>query len=198
MTKFYLIRHGEKDADDQLIVGRTPGIHLTPRGRAHGESIARHLAATEIKHVLCSPRERAIETAEPLARIHKTSVDVSPALEELHFGEWTGKSLTELEQIPGWRQFNSFRSTGRPPGGETMLDVQSRFVGEMLRLRAAYPHDEIALVSHGDPIRAALNYFIGAPLDLFHRIEISIGSVSVITLTEFDVRILRVNEVPEQ
>ena len=78
-----------------------------------------------------------------------------------------------------------------------MLDVQSRFVGEMLRLRAAFAHDEIALVSHGDPIRAAINYFIGAPLDLFHRIEISVGSVSVITLSEFEVRVLKLNEVPE-
>jgi broad specificity phosphatase PhoE len=69
-------------------------------------------------------------------------------------------------------------------------------VGEMLKLRTEFPNRAVAIVSHGDPIRAALNYFFGSPLDLFHRIEISIGSISVVTLSEREVRILRLNEVP--
>ena len=196
MTTFYLIRHGEKDADDQVMVGRTDGIHLTARGRRQADAIASTLRDVSIAHVVSSPRERARETAEPLAQAHGLHVEVRPAFEELHFGDWTGKTLTELAAVPEWTAFNAFRSAGQPPDGERMITVQDRVVGEMLKLRTEFPNRAVAIVSHGDPIRAALNYFLGSPLDLFHRIEISIGSISVVTLSDREVRILRLNEVP--
>ena len=196
MTTFYLIRHGEKDASDQVMVGRSDGIHLTSLGRRQAEAVAEHLRDVPIAHVVSSPRERAQETAEPLARRHRLSVDVREAFEELHFGDWTGQTLTERAAIPEWARFNEFRSVSQPPGGERMITVQDRVVGGMLTLRDEFPNQTVAIVSHGDPIRAALNYFLGSPIDLFLRLEISIGSVSVVTLSEHDVRILRLNEVP--
>ena len=77
-----------------------------------------------------------------------------------------------------------------------MVAVQARSVDEQLRRRSAFPYQRIALVSHGDPIRGALSYFLGAPLDLFERIETSIRSVSVITLFENAPQIHRLNDVP--
>jgi probable phosphoglycerate mutase len=40
----------------------------------------------------------------------------------------------------------------------------------------------VVAVSHGDLVRAALAHFLGVPLDLFQRIEIGHGSVSVVVL----------------
>jgi broad specificity phosphatase PhoE len=196
VTTFYLIRHGEKDADEQLIVARTRGIHLNGRGQRQAADIAAALGTSLIREVFSSPMERARETAEPLARKRNVEVRILEGLQEFEFGTWTGKSHQELAALPGLREFNEFRSATRPPGGETMLEVQTRFVGEMLRLRSEFPNDEIAVVSHGDPIRAAICYFLGMPLDLFDRIEISIGSISVITLTERGAQVTRMNQVP--
>jgi probable phosphoglycerate mutase len=42
----------------------------------------------------------------------------------------------------------------------------------------------VAVVSHGDLVRAALAYFLGIPLDLFQRIEIGHGSVSVVVVED--------------
>ena len=196
MTTFFLIRHGEKDADEQLMVGRTSGIHLTARGLRQAETIAEALCSCPIQLVLSSPLERARETAEPLAQRKGVEVEVSEALHEFGFGLWTGKSQCELATMPGWREFNEFRSGTRPPGGESMLEVQSRFVGGMLRLRTEFPQGSIALVSHGDPIRAAICHFLGMPLDLFGRIEISIGSISVMTLSGSGAQLVAMNRVP--
>jgi probable phosphoglycerate mutase len=77
-----------------------------------------------------------------------------------------------------------------------MIDVQARVAGEMIRLAGEYPSDEIALVSHGDPIRAVLCHFLGIPLDLFHRIEIGVGSISVITLGQHGSLVTSMNFIP--
>jgi len=194
MTTFYLIRHAEKDAPEDVLAGRTPGIGLSERGRRQAEAIARRLAAERIEVVGSSPVQRARETAEPIARTAGVEVQTLTGLHEIEFGEWTGKTFAELEAVESWRQFNRFRSGTRVPGGETIGEVQRRFVGEMLRLREAYPNSGVALVSHGDPIRMTLGYFLGAPLDLFERIEVGLASISVVAIEEFGARVLRMND----
>lgn len=194
MTTFHLIRHGEKEADDQLIVGRTRGIHLSSRGQEQAAAIAERLRDRPIRSVFSSPLERARETAEPLARVCGVEVQLLEGLHEGDFGEWSGMSLETLRTMPAWRDFNSFRSGTRPPGGEAMLEIQARFVREMVRLRKEFPNEEIALVSHGDPLRAAVCYFLGMPLDLFQRIEISVASLSVLTMDEHAAQLTKLNE----
>lgn len=171
-----------------------PGLHLTALGRAQAERLARHLASEPIQHVLSSPIERARETAAPLAREKALEVDISPAITEIDSGTWTGSTFPDLDHVEQWRQFNRFRSAIVIPGGESMVNVQARFVGEMLRLRDTFPNDSIALVSHADPIKIALACFIGAPIDLYDRLEISLASVSVVTLDHWGAKVLRLNE----
>ena len=52
-------------------------------------------------------------------------------------------------------------------------------------------------MSHADPIRAALAYFLGMPLDLLLRLEISPASVSVLQLDDWGPKVLCVNEIGE-
>jgi broad specificity phosphatase PhoE len=198
VTTFYLIRHGERSGDQHTLVGRTPGLSLTPRGREQAARLGRHLAHEPITHVFSSPMERARETAELVAAPHQLKVEVSTALTEIDGGEWTGRTFGELDPLESWRHFNAFRSAGALPGAETTLAVLARFVGEMLRLRAMHPNGTFALVSHGDPIKYAVTYFLGAPLDYFHRIEIGLASATVIALDGWNARVLRVNDVPRE
>jgi len=110
---------------------------------------------------------------------------VSDALVELDYGEWTGRSFHDLESDPDWRRFNMHRSLGRVPGGETMLEVQVRAMNELERLRRLHEGETVAVVSHAEWIRSVVLHFLGAPLDLFARIDISTASVSTIDLSEW-------------
>jgi broad specificity phosphatase PhoE len=118
----------------------------------------------------------------------------SQALGEVRVGEWEGSSFEQLEEQPLWRRFNALRSVTRAPGGELMLETQARIVSELECLRRRHPQQVVAAVSHADVIKAAVAHFAGAPLDLFHRIEISPASVSVVALDEHSIRIQRVND----
>jgi probable phosphoglycerate mutase len=184
MTTFYLIRHGDTPAVGHFVAGRAAGVHLNDRGRRQVEELAEQLAGEPIRAVYSSPLERARETAEPLARRLGLAVQIVEELLELDFGHWTGKSFAELDPLPEWRRYNSFRGGTRIPGGELMLDVQARAVGFMQRLGAERPGEAVALVSHGDVIRSALLHYLGMPLDFYNRIEIGPASVSVVAVAE--------------
>ncbi len=193
MTTFLLIRHASCDALNRLIPGRMPGVHLNPRGERESRQLSKRLSHLKISAIFCSPLERAVETAGPLAKEVGLPVTVSTGLDEIHFGDWTGFSFEELSGIPRWRRFNYFRSGTDIPGGEMIIDVQKRVIAELNRLQAEYPDDIVALISHGDVIKAAVLYYGGIPLDFMQRIEISPASVSIIALEGSGPRIVQLN-----
>jgi probable phosphoglycerate mutase len=194
MTTFYLIRHAERDTPSDFLPGRAAGIRLTERGRRQAERIASHLKHEPIHHIYSSPLERAVETAAPLARDRQLPVSLVTELNEIDFGQWTGKRVSELLSDPVWRHFNEFRSGTRIPGGESALEVQHRMVNELLRLRDRHTDLSIACISHADPIRLALTYFLGMALDAYDRLEIAPASITVLGLAPWGARLLRLNE----
>jgi broad specificity phosphatase PhoE len=196
MATFYLIRHGTNDWLGKGLAGRLPNVHLNAQGQAEAERLAETLAAKGIRRILSSPLERALETAAPLARKLDLKLEISEALLEVDFGDWTGRTLAELREMPQWSLFNSHRSGARIPNGESIIEVQSRMVLGLQGWQREDPAGAFALFSHGDPIRAALVYFLGMPLDLLTRLEVSPGSFSVARLEEWGQEILGINGLP--
>jgi len=185
MAMFYLIRHATNDFLGRAIAGRQSGVHLNAEGRLQAQRLGERWSTAPIQRILSSPLERCLETAAPLAARLSLQVEVSAALHELDFGEWTDKTMKWLEAQRPWQLWNEFRSGGRMPQGELMVEVQARIVAEIHRLRTSQPDDAVnALVTHGDVVRAALMYFLGMPLDFVHRLEISPGSVSVLAISD--------------
>ena len=193
MTTLLLIRHGMTDAVGRVITGRRAGIHLNEQGKRQVEELEEILASARLAAVYSSPLERALETAHPIARRHRIEPQTRDRLLEVDFGDWEGCTLEELSRLPAWHAFNQFRSHTRAPGGEHMLDVQTRMVDEVEELSRRHPDECVALVSHGDVIRATIAHYLGVPLDLFARLEISPASVSAIQVGETHARVPIVN-----
>lgn len=196
MTTFYLVRHAEKDGPADLLSGRAPGLGLSAAGHRQAEQLAGALAHEPIGLVISSPLERARETALPLAQRLGVQAEVSEALRDIDYGAWTGRTAESLQGDRDWQRFHGFRSGHGIPEGEFLADVQTRFVREMLRLLSRVPEGGVALVSHSDPIKLAIAYFAGVPLDLFGRFEIDSASVSIVVLTDRDARIVGINRCP--
>jgi len=199
MTTFYLVRHGSNDFFSHTLVGRTPGIHLNDTGKREANALASGLAGESIQKILTSPMERCRETAAPLATKLQLPAEISNALIEVDFGDWTGKKFADLDaSSEEWRRWNSFRSGNRVPNGESMLEVQQRMIGLLLELHRAFRGQRIALFSHGDPLRAATVYFLGAPLEYIRRIELSPASVTILQFGDWDAQFLCINTRFEQ
>lgn len=193
-TTLLLIRHGHTDWIGRAVAGRQPDVHLNALGQEQALRLCDRLRALPISAIYSSPLERTRETAAPLAAAFGLEVVPCEEAVELDFGRWTGSTMVTLENDPGWRAFNTWRSVTPAPEGELMPDVQARIVRALLRLRAVHPGEAVAVFSHGDVIRAAVAYFAGVPLDLFHRIEIRPASISSLRFYDDGVLILGVND----
>ena len=127
-----------------------------------------------------SPLERARETAEPTERATGLTAVVEPALLECDFGAWTGEKLSRLAKLREWRTVQLAPSTFRFPEGESFVELQSRMIALLERLRTVHPGRTVACFSHADPIKALLTHAVGTHLDHFQRIDVGTGSISVI------------------
>jgi probable phosphoglycerate mutase len=195
VTRFLLIRHTAHDYLGRGIPGRLANVHLNDTGRAEAKKVARALSRLSFDAIYSSPLERARETAEPLANALNLPIRIAEEFTELEMGEWTDRRFAELAGTTQWQAFNTFRSCVRAPGGEMLLAAQARMIGKMLELRPQ--HACVGIFSHGDPIRAALTYFLGMPIDLYARIEIDPGGISLVELGEDFVRVRWLNVLGE-
>lgn len=193
MTRFLLIRHAAVDGLGERIAGRMPGLALNAAGCEQAARLARCLGGEAIHAIYSSPQLRATETAQTVATVLGLKIQIAAALDEIDFGDWTGKTYEELRALPEWRDFNRLRSSMRITNGELLLEVQARVVGLMARLCADHPGRTVALVSHGDPIRLALAHQLGTPIDFILRLEIGPASVSAVEIHSHGPRVLWIN-----
>ncbi|WP_237213958.1 histidine phosphatase family protein [Falsiroseomonas oryziterrae] len=194
--RLLLTRHAAHGDAGRVLSGRTDRTGLSEEGRAQASRLARRLRRDGPRHLVASPRRRAQETARILGEALRLEPRSDPALDEIEFGAWTGRSFAELGDAPGWPAWNEQRAVGRAPGGEAMHEVQSRVLVWAEGLHASGLDGAVVAVSHADVIKAAVCAYLGLSLDAHLRFDIAPGSLSGIELWQGGGRVLFVNEAP--
>jgi probable phosphomutase (TIGR03848 family) len=196
-----LIRHGRTTANtDGILAGRAPEVGLDDVGRTQARSLATRLTGIRLSAVVCGPLQRCRETADQLVRDRPAlQVTVDDRLTECDYGDWTGRPLRELSRHRLWRAMQSHPSGVTFPGGESMRAVQVRAVNAIREhdvrvAEAAGPQVVWAAVSHGDVIKAVVADALGLHLDLFQRLLVDPGSITVLTYTELGPLVVRMND----
>ena len=193
MMNLLLIRHALNDWVGEKLAGWTPDVHLNDEGRSQAAALAERLADVPLAAIYSSPLERTVETAQPLAEAHGLELQLRAGLGETRYGEWTGRSLKELQKEELWPVVQVYPAGARFPGGESLREVQARLVAELDTIRDAHPDETVAVVSHSDPIKLAVAHYVGLPLDLFQRLSISPASVTAFAFTRFGPRLVVMN-----
>ena len=195
MPLFLLIRHGENDyVRTGRLAGRLPEVHLNEKGRAQANLLAEKLASAPVKAVYSSPLERALETAAPIAAAINLPVIENAGLIEMDYGEWQNQKLKGLSRLKIWKLVQAAPSVMRFPSGERFAEAQMRIANTLLDILSCFePKDVIICVSHADPIKLAVAYFIGLPLDMFQRLSVSPASITILALGESGGRLVALN-----
>lgn len=197
MTTFYLIRHGQTEWNVQRKVMGQTDTPLNITGEGQAKALGEAMKGYPLDAIYASPQLRARQTAEAVGKAKGLSVYPEPALAEVDFAGWIGASLDDLQKDPEFKVFLSDpRATGKNFLESTVM-VQKRVVGKMEELAEANPNGTFALVSHADPIRAAVSDCIGQPVEKFRRIRIANASVSVVIKEEETWRLTLLNFRPE-
>jgi probable phosphoglycerate mutase len=182
MTRLVMVRHAPTAETGKTLYGRLPGHPLSEDGWRMASEVAERLSPIKLAAVYSSPLERAMQTAQEIARRQRKEVTPHDALLEVDYGDWTGRSFRSLFRLKSWRAVISRPSQARFPGGESLLEAQTRVVTACQELASLHRRQTVAAVTHADIIRVAVSHYLGQPLDLFDRITVTPASVTVVDL----------------
>jgi broad specificity phosphatase PhoE len=94
-TSVLLIRHGQSQGNAEGRFGGHTSTPLSQRGRLQAEATARALASETFNAIYSSDLMRAVETAEPLARLTGLRIDKTDAFRERNVGVMEGLTFEE-------------------------------------------------------------------------------------------------------
>ena len=194
-TTIYFVRHGAHDQLGRRLCGRAPGVLIGETGLAQAGAAARRLAGAGVAAVHTSPLERTRQTAEPIAAAAGAPLVLDDDLTEIDFGDWNGADFADLDDRPEWRRWNEDRGRARPPGGESMTQVQARLAGWFDRIQND-PRPAVVAVSHADVIKAAVSHVLGLPIHFHDRFEIGPGSITTVIADDRRLKLHSLNETP--
>ncbi|MCU1458165.1 MAG: putative phosphomutase, family [Actinomycetia bacterium] len=193
-TRIVLVRHGVTAETGKVLYGREDGHPLSEKGVEQVEATAARLAAFPIAAVYSSPIERTRQTAAPIAESHGLTVELLDAVVESDAGDFTGQTFTELAKLDSWKAVHRSPSRFAFPGGESFASLQARTVTAIEELAKRHPGETIVVVSHADPIRAALVHYTGSHLDHIDKFAVSPASVNIIEVSPYGASVLKFND----
>jgi probable phosphoglycerate mutase len=195
MTTFIFIRHGTNDwVKKNRLPGWTAGIHLNAEGHQQAAAVAERLQPIKLNAIYASHLERAIETAEHIAKPRGMTITIRENLADLKTGEWTGRSVKQVARSKLWQDIQLRPTHTRMPGGESFSELQGRLVMELTAIANTHPKGVVAIVSHADAIKSIVAYYLRLQLDDFQRILISPASITIIHVEKNSARLLRLND----
>src|SRR5882757_1970391 len=92
----YLVRHGVHDLLGKVLCGRMDGVGLSPAGHGQASRLAEQFTNVPVDVVASSPRQRALETAQPIAGTLNLPLRIDAEMDEIDLGEWTGAPFARL------------------------------------------------------------------------------------------------------
>ncbi|MTD13068.1 histidine phosphatase family protein [Nakamurella sp. YIM 132087] len=182
--RLHLVRHGRSTWNEQgLVQGQTAAPELTERGREQAHAAAAQLAGVDATLLLTSDLTRAAQTADIIGAALGLTPVPTPALREMHLGEWQG--LTTQQAGIRWGEWfgrdpwteQGGQSRRRVPGGESIDDVGTRMAGLLSSPEICSAGGDVVLVGHGDTIRVALSLLDRRALHDMEWIPVDNGQV---------------------
>lgn len=98
VTRLYLVRHGQSAGNAEGRFGGHSATPLSPLGRQQAQKTARALAKEKITAIYSSDLQRAVQTAEPLAKILNLEINATDAFRERHVGVLEGLTFDEAKK----------------------------------------------------------------------------------------------------
>jgi broad specificity phosphatase PhoE len=149
LTPFYFIRHGETDWNRRHIIMGSMDIPLNELGLNQAQEAAEILKEESFDIIISSPRTRARQTAEIIAKKTHRQILFEQDLAERIWGEAEGKPVDPTKSL--------FDDNDTPRGAETFSAFQQRVMETVssLLLIGKLP----LIVSHGGVFKALTHSF---------------------------------------
>ncbi len=191
-----LVRHGQTEWNrEERFRGRID-LDLTSTGLRQAEATARQLTQFPVSALYASPLQRAMKTAESLARPFHLEVKPLENLIDMDFGNWQGLSMAEAEKgDPSlFRLWEEKPHLVTFPGGEGLAQVRERVEAALKSLLEEHKDQTVVLVSHKVVCKVMELVFLGLDNSRFWQVEQDLCAINLFILNEERPTILRLND----
>src|SRR5256885_875336 len=106
MSTLFFVRHVEHVLQNEVLLGRSDGAPLSAYGERQIADLRARFCSQQIDGLYSSPRQRARATAQAIRPAHGPPVQICRELDELDYGEWSGRRFDELARDPRWQRWN--------------------------------------------------------------------------------------------
>jgi probable phosphoglycerate mutase len=139
--------------------------------------------------VIASPLRRAVDTARAIS----DEVEIDERFIELDYGQWDGRAMSDVDpaQWAQWRRDSLFR----PPGGESLVELEQRVTPALEQLRLEAQERDVVVVSHVSPIKCAVTWALEVDSHVTWRFHLDRASICRIAVTARGLSVLSMNEV---
>lgn len=180
--RLILVRHGETPANRHGVIQGQQETELSAVGRQQAEDIANYLREIPLRVVFTSDLRRSRDTTERIVEYHGgVERHTRRELRERSMGVFEGRAVSEFEaavksQSLGFHEY-------RPPGGESLLDVEARVRLVWRSIWDQY-RDQIVLISaHNGPNIALLRMLLDYSFEQARSIQQDNGCINIVDLS---------------
>jgi len=181
------LRHAQAiNNTKRILAGRSPGVPLTETGVQQAKRIAKFLKPFNISAIYSSPVQRAMNTAEIIAKQHSIEYKPDDRLIELDMGKFTGMVYDKIFAKHGnvFLKFYDGDLEIAHNGVETFIEVKKRMMNIVDHIIKEHNDENVLLVTHMDPIKAMISIIMDLkPTSLF---ELIIENASLTVFKEED------------
>jgi len=164
-----LLRHGETE---QGGLRGSLDDALTDKGWAQMREAVAKAGPWEV--LVSSPLQRCALFAEELGEQLRLPVQREAALQELHFGDWEGRTAAQImeDQADALGRFWADPYAFTPPNGEPVEAFAERVLAAVERLSRQHAGKRVLLITHGGVMRLLLARARGLPRAQLLQVEV--------------------------
>ncbi len=183
MAHLILVRHGQSEWNK---LGKWTGyvdVGLTEKGIEEAKKAGEAIRGIDVHKVFTSALKRAHQTYDAMKETLGLSHDAvqDPALNERHYGIYTGKNKWDMQKDVGEEEFHRIRRGWdyALPEGETLKDVHDRVVPYYREHIASElgRGNNVLVVAHGNSLRALVKHIENISDEEIPKLEIATGEV---------------------
>lgn len=184
MPLVIFMRHGQAENNvSRTLVGRHIESHLTSQGKDQAADVAKQLKSIPIDKVYVSPVIRAIETAQIVCETLGMDYEIDERLYEIELGKLVGMNYEDVTTKYG-DLFLRFYAEHDPVlasfGVEPFAAVKQRVKSLLDDALKKHEDSNVLMVTHLDPIKAALATLLDLKPEALYRWHIRNASLTVL------------------
>ena len=188
-TTILLIRHGETAWNAVRRLQGHIDIPLNAEGERQAAALARALAGEKLNAIVSSDIQRAMQTAQAVARLHAgLQLHTDAQLRERAYGVFEGMLYQDIQQQypDDFARWQARDIEAVMPAGERVAESFHQFydraIGGLHAVAARHPGQTVAVVAHGGVLECAYRAARGIQLDSPRDFQVKNASVNRFTV----------------